>query len=1239
MTQDPAPAPRPLRSGLLSGLLRGALVAGWCVLGLVTVTALALRSGRPARLLEELLEARTNSPWEVELGAVRLASAPLGLALEGVALRGAGIELEVPAARLALGLAAGASPAWVRLELEGGRLSMNELPEVRPPGAGLGDGDSPTLLVTVTGLDLERGGTTLGRLDGTAHRDGDSWRSWARLTPDDLATQPIVVHARSQGRGLEAEVECGGVDLGSLAGWKLLDPALRARLEPLEPQGALRVAARLAPGEIGTAVDLGIALEGGRLELAPDLAWTQGSAFLRARGPLEDLVDASGLALLEGWRIALDARGQVGDVPLEVEALGGASATDPAHALEAWVTLPRADWEADLERLAGELEDFRKYDSMLEPSGLARLDAWIAVPRTALESPPLDPGRLPHEVVVRPLEDVAITYRGEPNERSGGARDLGFPLRVEQARGTLCLGFVPATALPRRAGLVGLEAMRADGSRFEVAGSIAGTAEPSEEGEFLLQVLGRRLPVDEDLRAALAGLSGVRSVAEVEPEYRPRGGSLDVALVLQREARLRALNTTLAIELEGVSGTWGPAQLSASELSGRITVDSRPVSREAGDALVRVALEGTARPAAEQVTIDGVAFTQAAITASNPPEEDASEPPAGEGAELGRATEQTSLWFRIDLAGLDPLDPRAVEAIVGSTEAGAEASEPPVRLEGSAPLARVHAFRSGPASPGLLTATAATRPDGPLAADLDGALPAAPRLHATLRLEAPLDEGVPTWRLAAADRRPGQPLASATSGPEGGWPLRVELAGLDASAPGLLEGFYGPSEQLPRLTGAADLALELAPGAPPEGAELDLDLSRIRVPGLAESIGPLRGGLRLEADGQLASERLDLGFAATRGELTDLELVRTGEGLVLSTTVRTDELPLDQRHLELLLGSETGRTLARDLGAAGTLELPAARLEVVLPDEGGPRISLSGDLSLRDARMELGVPVEVERLEAADVLLVNQGGRTRARARVRSLDGALAGRRLRDARFGLTFVEPRLTIEELSGAFEGGRLTSLGLEDTGTASFFSMDLAAPFGFSLAARMEGVDVGELTRGAFQSEFANQGTLRGDLRMAGELDDPVGIRGTGRVELRESALWAIPVFQALFAALGFDNTGVFSNMEAWLRLEDGRIAMSGMRLKSALLSLVGEGTLDLEGALDYGLEVRYSLVDKLGLLNQLIYRLQDELIRVSIEGDMQRPVIRAEGLLSGLFGEPGEGPRLPLPPLSPLPRVGR
>jgi hypothetical protein len=84
-------------------------------------------------------------------------------------------------------------------------------------------------------------------------------------------------------------------------------------------------------------------------------------------------------------------------------------------------------------------------------------------------------------------------------------------------------------------------------------------------------------------------------------------------------------------------------------------------------------------------------------------------------------------------------------------------------------------------------------------------------------------------------------------------------------------------------------------------------------------------------------------------------------------------------------------------------------------------------------------------------------------------------------------------------------------------------------------------------------------------------------------------------------------------------------------------VGEGTLDIEGDLDYSMEVRYSLVDKFGILNKIIYLLQDELIRISIEGDMSRPIVLARGFLSRFTSHQRQGRRLPIPPLSTLPRV--
>jgi hypothetical protein len=85
------------------------------------------------------------------------------------------------------------------------------------------------------------------------------------------------------------------------------------------------------------------------------------------------------------------------------------------------------------------------------------------------------------------------------------------------------------------------------------------------------------------------------------------------------------------------------------------------------------------------------------------------------------------------------------------------------------------------------------------------------------------------------------------------------------------------------------------------------------------------------------------------------------------------------------------------------------------------------------------------------------------------------------------------------------------------------------------------------------------------------------------------------------------------------------------------LVGDGTVELTGDVSSDLQVRYSLVDKLGPLNRIVYWLNNSLWRVAIRGDMGRPVVLVRNSLFELvFGFDGDVPRsLPLPGWRPLP----
>ena len=118
----------------------------------------------------------------------------------------------------------------------------------------------------------------------------------------------------------------------------------------------------------------------------------------------------------------------------------------------------------------------------------------------------------------------------------------------------------------------------------------------------------------------------------------------------------------------------------------------------------------------------------------------------------------------------------------------------------------------------------------------------------------------------------------------------------------------------------------------------------------------------------------------------------------------------------------------------------------------------------------------------------------------------------------------------------------------------------------------------------------------------------------------------------ARLGIDTTVLFRTMLCDYAIADGQLQLERMRVDSDLLSLVGEGAISFEGDVMSDLEVRYGLVDRLGPLTQLLYHIQNSLLRVSIRGSMERPTVVLRGLMSQFFSPDEERERLPLPGFS-------
>ena len=286
-------------------------------------------------------------------------------------------------------------------------------------------------------------------------------------------------------------------------------------------------------------------------------------------------------------------------------------------------------------------------------------------------------------------------------------------------------------------------------------------------------------------------------------------------------------------------------------------------------------------------------------------------------------------------------------------------------------------------------------------------------------------------------------------------------------------------------------------------------------------------------------------------------------------------------------------------------------------------------------QIQLGLPLSIRSAAASVDRLVYEGGRVRVVGRIRDLYGKVADRDLSKADLLVTYVEPRLSIEALSGELEGGQMRALGADAARGGTVFSIDLEEPYPFQLALDLRGVDMAGLLRGLFASNVATRGQLDGELRLTGDTRSVLAIQGSGHLYIRDSRLWSVPVFRALFSQLGFDDTAVFDGMAANIRVKDGVVWMDDIAVHSPILQLVGEGSVDFDGTLHHDLEVRYGLVDRLGPLTRLLYAIQNQLLSVAIRGDLARPQVILKSPWTRLFREVGRYRALPLPGFARLP----
>ncbi|MBK8179907.1 MAG: hypothetical protein IPK67_13700 [Planctomycetes bacterium] len=1264
--------------------------AGFCLACLLVAVGLLLFVLEQSGWLADWARARgraqlASSGTEFELEGVELDWFQPAVRLRGISLGAQGRLLRLESATLVLDPFAvfesksQPTSAVGRVRLEGGRVRLcQELLDAlallggRTPAHGGAPEGAPALEevasippIEVRGLQLdlvhpEYGDIPLGRLEASFAQDPEAGADLRGMLapslaqPEDAAARVFLSGRLLGPRRLRVALSTAALPLSTQA---LPARTPLERLREFDPRGTLTLS-----GEAELSFDPALPSSLKLRALLSDGSLTRAATGLALRNLELDLEASCAPEAGGPWSspLAWNARARCSatwhDGPLELFArFGRAAGAGRTFSAEARAPLLRVSPEL-LAELGVWSEVAAEYQAV-DPRGVADLAAACALGAD---------GRWSGAADVELKGGLSACYHGWP---TGTARKPeGFPLPLDAIHGRVCASYDDAAPRPFHLGLMDLRGSPLDEGGGKASAGVSGVIAASERGsagdgwpEFRLEFQAQDLSAGPAVRRAVEGLIGTEWIW---PAFRPTLGTAAGKGLLVSDPHSDGVSGHFEIRPRGLQLSWEGLPVPVEQLSGRIDlhVDPRLLFGVTFD------VEGST-PTAEKVRVRGRVQQDPGLARPVPPLPVPASPPRSS------AEEELELLMDFDVAvggmALRGSDREVVAAAWPGVGTALDLFQPSGKADIDARVTRPLpgdplAFRIEieprqvqitPTSFSTPTRNVAGRV---LVLGLEGGRAA--KSEFTTRI-APL---VGDW---PQDAR----VACSATFPGGGVDhLEVLGAGVDITNRGLVgafrEAFGGESGaggfdlRALSIDGRIDFAADMRL-TPVTGAKASNDgVYRVYLrdnafrteafqPGAPERREGYAGfglsglwGELVQRDGVLTGERVRAVLGSTPVELEQARFAEEG-GLVRFTTgVRARGVPLDEQHLSLFLDSDTVRAALDRLHLSGWIDFENARLEYSgRSEKQNPKLVLSGDIRPRDAFVDLGMPLSIDRARVDLSELVLEGGHVRAWARVFELDGSIARRKLEAARMLVTYVEPRLSLLDLSGSLEGGRISDLASVDgpdgrartTASGPAFTMDLLEPYRFELGLALRDVQVRGLLRGMFQSEFADTGLLDSEIRLEGSLEHLTGIQGDGFVHMRDTRLWSIPVMRDLLSQLGLDSSAVFERMQSRFSLSGGVIRMDAIHVASPLLQLVGAGELDLDGRLRHDLQVRFGLVDRLGPVTRAWYWIQNNLLSVSVRGDMARPQVLFKGALSFFGSSERKKRELPLPSLSPLP----
>lgn len=919
------------------------------------------------------------------------------------------------------------------------------------------------------------------------------------------------------------------------------------------------------------------------------------------------------------WSGVATASGEFADETFRAGGLLGDTARHDAH-FEAWLELDNIDLKTPLDELLPKASWVDELHTAASPKGSISAKISTRLPRQPESDQEVSP-RPEMLVHLNVTPETELNYHGWPR-KTPGREPVGFPIPATVKEGEITYAYT--RRLARRGILsLSLELEQASGPcdlRYLKWSAPVDTPPFASASEEHLVINVPQLDVNEDLERALRGLDPILGEGVIWERYQPASGSLGVELYLARLPGQSQPGVKLDLEVREVDCTVQAFPVPVSAATGWIQL----ASLSDGDFAISWSLGSTAGPPLFQVVGR---------------ERNRRAPEGGERERLISTLEVSAQ--QVDVNG-------PVYSVLGE-ETRDTIKE--LALDGRV-SAKLATYSSGSYRRALevfpeenLSATPAVFPE-----HIDD-------LQGTLRVAwndaGPLEEpDTQVWIPGFEGVGPrGEHVSFRGAGSSDGWDGTVLSAGLAASlwdADDALSVATSEESEL-SLRGVVDLEASFA--RPKSEGDQGLDAawdtqinvvlrSNTLMDGGTSLLEELEGEFSM-TEGLIEAPLIEGRLGETVVLLEDMTLESSPEELSMFTKISASGVPLDTEHMEALLEEELLTSLVEELGLRGTVDVDQGTLELRATREGDRKVHFGGYLTLTDLALEAGLPVVIQSARAHVFDLIVEDGELRGWGRIENLYGDCFESELGPVSALVSYVGGVLSVEDFTGSFERGEIRPLDRDSEPLSAVrgrpaVRIELRPPFPYQASVAVDDVDAARWLEGLSSDAVTSTGTLSVEADLEGNLGTLVETRARGSIHLERSRLWSIPLFRELLREFGLDHTVMFDEVRFNFDLEDEVVMMEELELRSPLLKLVGEGSLDMMGRLNHDLEVHYSIVDKFTPFRRLFYLIQNVFVSVSIRGDLSRPLVRLNtGLFSIFRKEPEVKLSLPLPGLSPLP----